>query len=82
MPKINGTVVWATVIVPLPEMGTVIGVVVVSGIEYVEIPVVDPLDGTSTSERTLGVFVMVVVFFPQTAPNVMDQKSRGELRAF
>ena len=46
MPKINGTVVWATVVALLPEMGTVIGVVVVSGIEYVEIPVVDPLDGT------------------------------------
>ena len=24
---------------------------------------------------------MVVVFFPQTAPNVMDRKTKGELRA-
>lgn len=25
---------------------------------------------------------MVAIFFPQTAPNVVDQKSRSEIRAF
>ena len=45
---------------------------VVTGIDSVETPVVVRLRGTWISERGLVGFVMVVVFFPQTAPNVIE----------
>ena len=50
---------------------------VVTGVDSVETPVVVRLRGTWISERGPVGFVMVIVSFPQTAPNVMEQKTKG-----
>ena len=51
------------------------GRVVVTGVDSVETPVVVRLRGTWISERGPVGFVMVVVVFPQTAPNVIELKT-------
>lgn len=53
---------------------------VVMKIDSVETPVVVLLDGTCTLERILD--VMVVVLFPQRAPNVIELKTRVEASSF
>ena len=46
------------------------------------VALLSPVDGGWTSERNLAGLTMVVVFTPQTAPNVMDQKMKVKRRAF